>query len=372
MIRAVGGDATESEVCRLGRRYAAVGRTAVLACAIAVAVYQTPSPLVFAIAVVSGGWSAVFLLRGPRGWVVAVDTGLIALLCLTQRWTVPPEALTDSTNWVLAAVSITAVAHQWYTGPVIGAVLTAVLLGAHLTGNHLADPSVLSLSAPLALWTLGEAGLSRGLFLLVRTGARAADHELAVSERTRRDAAVAAARRADEREYLSVLHDTAASTLLAVGTGMARGSEPWLRAQAARDLAVLDSRPETPGTEADLVDLLASVVRQSPVVVDMRAPRTVSMPGRPAAAIRSAVREALANVARHAGVDTASLTVDHTGGKVTVEVADQGRGFAPDLVSPHRRGVSSSIVRRMGQVGGRAVVLTEPGAGTRVRVEWPA
>jgi len=238
--------------------------------------------------------------------------------------------------------------------------------------DFLADSAILPVAGPLVLWTFGEAALSRGLFLLVRAAARAADHELAVREQARRDAAVAAARRADEREYLSLLHDTAAATLLAVGTGMADGSEPWLRAQAARDLAALRTRRELPTGAADLVDLLEEVVRESRLTVEVTAPDTVSMPAMPAAAIRGAVHEALANVARHAGVDAATMTVHHAGDTVTVEIADRGRGFVPEQVSPHRRGVSSSIVRRMDRVGGRADVLTESGDGTTVRVVWPA
>jgi signal transduction histidine kinase len=372
MAGVVAGDTTELEVCRLGGRYAAIGRTAVLACALAVAVYQTPSPPLFAIAAGLVGWSAIFLRWGHHGGVVAADTGIVALLCLTQPWTVPPDALPDSTNWVLAVVSITAVAHQWHTGVAAGSALTAGLIGSHLTGVFLADSAILPVAGPLVLWTFGEAALSRGLFLLVRAAARAADHELAVREQARRDAAVAAARRADEREYLSLLHDTAAATLLAVGTGMADGSEPWLRAQAARDLAALRTRREPPTGAADLVDLLEEVVRASRLTVELTAPDTVSMPAMPAAAIRGAVHEALANVARHAGVDAATLTVHHTGDTVTVEIADRGRGFVPEQVSPHRRGVSSSIVRRMDRVGGRADVLTGPGDGTTVRVVWPA
>ncbi|UVS78731.1 sensor histidine kinase [Actinokineospora sp. UTMC 2448] len=368
MGHADAGDATEVEVRRRGRRYAVTVRTVVLACAAAVAVYQTPVPLVVGVAVALIGWSAVFLVIGPRAWVVAVDTGVVVALCLAQRWTVPPEALSDSTNWVLAVVSITAVAHQWHTGTAAGATVTGVVLAAYLAGNFLADPAVLPVSAPLALWTLGEAGLSRGLFLLLRTGAQAADQELAVSERARRDAAVAAARRADEREHLALLHDTAASTLLAVGMGAA--DAPWLRERARQDLAVLRDRPAPVAAVADLVELLAPVVRQSPVDVETRAPASVPLPAEVATAIRGAVREALANVARHAGVDTAVLTVDHADGRVAVEIADAGRGFRPDLVSPHRRGVASSIVRRIDHVGGRAAVETAPGAGTRVRLEW--
>jgi signal transduction histidine kinase len=76
-------------------------------------------------------------------------------------------------------------------------------------------------------------------------------------------------------------------------------------------------------------------------------------------------------VARHAGVGTAAITVASDNGVVTVEITDRGAGFAPEDVSPHRRGVSGSISERMTRAGGRATITTAPGAGTSVRLEWP-
>jgi signal transduction histidine kinase len=70
-------------------------------------------------------------------------------------------------------------------------------------------------------------------------------------------------------------------------------------------------------------------------------------------------------------VGTASVLVEHRAGRVMVEVADHGTGFDPELVSPHRRGISLSIVERMAAAGGRAGVLSSSGLGTRVRLEWP-
>ena len=366
------GGITENALHRLGRRYAVFIRTAVLACACGAALFQAPGPAT-AIAVAGLGlWTAVYLRRAERRWLLPADTVVIVALCLAQRWVVPPDSLSDSTNWVLAVVSITAVAHQWFTTTAGAVLLTTTVTAAHLAGNLLAAPSVWTESVPIGLWTFAEAALSRVLFLLVRKGARRADDAAAASEAARRDAAVAAARRADEREHLAVLHDTAAATLLAVGTRMVDGTEPWLSGQAARDLEALAAHHEPPAHRStDLLHVLADVTRHSPVAVVLHAPDEVPMPVAPADAIAAAAREALTNVARHAGVDTADVVVTHAGGVVTVEVADRGTGFRPDLVPEHRRGVSASIEERMVRAGGRAVVTSSPGAGTRIRLEWP-
>lgn len=349
-------------------------RTATLVCAGGAALFQaTPEqrPLVGGVVAALCAWSVPYARAGSRGWLLPVDTLLIVLLCLTQHWTVPPDALTDSTNWVLAVAAITAVTHQWLSSTTGGALLATAIVLAHLAGNVLAAPGTWSESVPVGLWTFVEAGLSRLLFLLVRSGARQADRAVTERERARREAAVAAARWADEREQLAVLHDTAASTLLAVGARMVDGTEPWLAAQAARDLAALAAEPDLAGTSTDLVRMLRQVARNAPVAVELRSPPTLPLPTVRTGAIGAAVGEALTNVARHAGAETAELVVRRSAGRTVVEVVDQGRGFAPERVPRHRRGLAYSIQERMERVGGRAIVTAGPGAGTRVRLEVP-
>lgn len=367
---------TEIELRRLGRRYAVLIRTAVLVCAGAAALFQQPTWAVAVAVAALGSWTAMYVRCSSRAWLLPADTVVVVALCLAQRWVVPADSLSDSTNWVLAVVSITAVAHQWFTSTTGAVLLTAAVTTAHLTGVLLAAPEVLAESVPIGLWTFAEAALSRVLFLLVRTGARRADRAVAAIEATERAAAVAAARRADEREHLAVLHDTAAATLLAVGSRMVDGTEPWLPRQASRDLEALAAQHTPPSTgkspPVDLVTALREVVRDGPVRVSLLAPDNVAVPAAPATAIAAATREAVTNVGRHAAVDTAEVTVACANGVVTVDITDHGTGFTPDRISPHRRGVSASIEERMTRAGGRATVTSSPGAGTSVRLEWPS
>ncbi|MBW4721343.1 sensor histidine kinase [Saccharothrix obliqua] len=364
--------ATEGEVRRLGRRIVVVMRAAVLLCASGAALAQAlPEQRAATAAAVVGlvAWNAVHLRFDLGRLLLPVDTLVVMGLCLTQSWTVPPDALGASTNWVLAVVSATAVAHQWLTGPATAALSTTVIIAAHLAGSLLTVGGDATGAVRLGLWAFSEAALSGVLFRLVRAAARRADRAVESGERARRDAAVAAARREDEREHLALLHDTAASTLLAVGARMVGDQAPWLAEQAARDLAALAAQPGLPVGRTDLVRLLDEVARQAPVAVALRSPPTLPVRAEHAAAVGAAVREALTNVARHAEVDTAELVVDHVGRAVVVEVSDGGRGFAPDRVPPHRRGLSRSVRERMAAVGGRADVTSRPGAGTRVRLE---
>jgi len=89
-----------------------------------------------------------------------------------------------------------------------------------------------------------------------------------------------------------------------------------------------------------------------------------------AQALVGATQEALANVAKHAGVQQAVVRVASTDGGVEVTVRDHGRGF--DLDRPVGGfGIAESIVGRMRDVGGRATVWSAPDRGTRVIVWGP-
>ncbi|MFL6124661.1 sensor histidine kinase, partial [Actinophytocola sp.] len=216
-----------------------------------------------------------------------------------------------------------------------------------------------------------EAALSRGVFVLVRRSGRRADRMVARQERARRDAAVAAARRADEQEYQAALHDTASATLLMVGTGVVRERASWLSAQAARDLEVIGSAPERSDHPVDLVGRLEDVAAYVPLRITWRTEGAPQVPAVIAAALCHGTREALTNVVRHAGVDEATVSVRRDeAGAIVVEVCDDGAGFDPERVSGHRYGVTRSLVARMARTGGNTRITSRPGRGTAVRMEW--
>jgi signal transduction histidine kinase len=89
-----------------------------------------------------------------------------------------------------------------------------------------------------------------------------------------------------------------------------------------------------------------------------------------AQALVGATHEALANVAKHAGVQQAVVRVASTDGGVEVTVRDHGCGFDPDRPAGGF-GIAQSIVGRMRDVGGRATVWSAPERGTRVTLWGP-
>jgi hypothetical protein len=367
----------ERELIRLVLRFSVLVRGLVVGVSSVTAAVTEPTrePVVTWFVVIAfcawTAWYARCVIRGTPRWLVPVDALVLSGVCLAQVWTSVPAPTFDGTTWVLASVSIIVVAYQWHVGPVVGMSATVVVVVAYLAGAALAAPDAWTQAVPLSLWMLVEAVLSRGVFVLVRRSGRRADQIVAREERARRDAAVKAARRADEQEYLAALHDTASATLLMVGTGVVGGRESWLQAQAARDLDVIGSEPERSDRPVDLVSLLKDTAAHVPLRVVWETEGEPQVPARVAAALCHGTREALTNVVRHARVDEAVVAVRRDeSGAIVVEVCDDGAGFDPERVSGHRYGVTRSLVARMARTGGHTRITSRPGGGTAVRMEW--
>jgi signal transduction histidine kinase len=87
-------------------------------------------------------------------------------------------------------------------------------------------------------------------------------------------------------------------------------------------------------------------------------------------ALLGATHEALANVAKHAGVEQVVVRAASVDRGVEVTVRDHGYGFDPDRPAGGF-GIAESIVGRMRDAGGRATVWSAPGRGTRVTLWGP-
>ena len=92
----------------------------------------------------------------------------------------------------------------------------------------------------------------------------------------------------------------------------------------------------------------------------------------PTNAVLGAIREALTNAAKHAGVRRVSVFLEVTDEELLVLIRDRGRGFDPLVHSgPTRRGITDSVVGRLAQHGGTAAIRSKPGEGTEVELRMP-
>ncbi|MFI6279759.1 sensor histidine kinase [Streptomyces sp. NPDC050988] len=315
----------------------------------------------------------LYSLRRPRLFPLALlwtlDAAVVVLTGLSQ-----PVIGGESANVMVEAmvgISVVAFQYEWATRPAAGAALAALGAGVSVLGDVLSSPGHSPDVVPLVRMLI-QVGLSRAAYLIVRGLARAADRSAAVRAEARREMEVAAARRATEREYLATLHDTASATLLMVSQGDGRDWS-WLPPRARQDLEAMSAVPGFETGSVDLAALLGCVPEgegQARVRLKTRIDGPLAIPSGPGLAIFNGVREAVTNVARHAGVREAELRAWTEGGGAVVELSDAGRGFDPESVPARRRGINGSIIGRMHAVGGSATVTSRPETGTRVQWRW--
>jgi len=318
-------------------------------------------------------WSALFtwLVRrsGLTAPVVLADAVVISALLLAQQHLVPAVLITDDTTWTLPLACTSVYILQLALRPWFGLPAAAIVVAAYGIGaGHPADAWLLVV----------EAIVAAVLVAVIRGGARQADEVVAAGLETERKIRAEEARRADQREQHRQLHDTILSTLTMVAAGAFAEPSPALTAQAARDLRVLQGLADAPAVangQAPLTDLrpeleLAMAGRGDLAVRLELAPVTVPSPV--ADQLVSCVGEALRNVRQHAGTGQAEVSVAGGAGWAVIKITDCGRGFNPDAIPPSRRGIRESITGRMLAAGGRAAIVSRPGAGTTVTVSWPA
>jgi signal transduction histidine kinase len=87
-------------------------------------------------------------------------------------------------------------------------------------------------------------------------------------------------------------------------------------------------------------------------------------------------QEALANVAKHAGATRAALTLSFMGDVVTLDIRDDGVGFAVADRGPADASGSgfglTAMRQRVARVAGSLAIESEPGGGTAVSARVPA
>ena len=120
-------------------------------------------------------------------------------------------------------------------------------------------------------------------------------------------------------------------------------------------------------TEQGLGPALASLAGRAPVPVRLAAP-TQRLPAAVETAVYFICSEALANVAKHAQAACADIRIQSEGDLVSVLIADDGVGGADPLAGSGLKGVAD----RAEALGGRLVVDSRAGRGTRLVAEIPA
>lgn len=281
--------------------------------------------------------------------------------------------------------------------------LSAPILGTELfTRDYLALPVYWAVCAPLALATSGGAvrgavagGAVAGILELVTPsfepilwswvvvyGLLGAGvgvlGNLLLASMGERDRAFAETASLGERERLNrIVHDGVLQVLaLMEREGPGLGPRGVTLAALAREqesrlrVLLLDRSVGLPTT--DEVDVTAMLDRHesSTVTVSAMAERVI-VSSREALEIDAVVTEILANVVKHAGPGArAWVLLEHEGRELIISIRDNGKGARPEELTKAgdtgHVGVRDSILGRIRDLGGQAVVRATPGRG----VDW--
>jgi hypothetical protein len=324
-----------------------------------------------------GAWTAVYVrvawTRGLRAWLIAADLAIAGALCLAVGHLVPTAALPGTTSWVSIIASMTVVSAQLGGTPAVSVPAALIVVASHATGQRIAHSTDGGLAAlpVMAVQILLGAAVMMVAMRIERTAIRAFSR-LQEAEST---AALALARREDERAQLRMVHNGPLTVLtMALHAGAAQPTAT-LRHRAA---AVLNALPRLAavgapgdGGHVRLDELVSQVaVWYSPPLRIAADLHPVLVPADVADAITGAVSEALENTARHAATDRVSIVLRENAGTVRATVIDAGRGFRSEVASGHGFGLREDLVGRMAAIGGTAMIRSAPAAGSAVELEW--
>jgi signal transduction histidine kinase len=333
---------------------------------------------------------AVFLRkRWPSPFLACVDSAVYVALALAAQACVPPAVRDDTFSWLVIAMSGQLMVPGWYAPGVLSLPVTLITplafwLGAAL--QPVTDARTLA-AATILLFVVGLVhAYGRRQFY---GRAVMADAALSEADQAASEQYAILSRSIERREHERLLHDTVLNTL----TALARADGDDVAAVVTRcrqDVALIEGalgEPDDLGAGArrppgDLPGEMRAVIagmraRGLTIHAEMDDGGGPAIPGRVIAAISNAAREALSNVAAHAGTGEAwvrvSLTATAQGVPcLRVIVRDEGGGFDPARVDRARLGLRRSIAERAADCGGQATIWSRPERGTVVCLAWPA
>ena len=189
---------------------------------------------------------------------------------------------------------------------------------------------------------------------------------------------------AERRSLERDLHDGAQQRLVAlsVQVGLAKrrlqtdpeGAEQLLeRAGDELRLALEELRELARGihpailTDRGLSPALQALIDRAPLEVELAEAPHERMPAPIEAAAYFVVAESLTNIAKYAGAQHASISVQRRNGHAVVEVRDDGVGGADPEAGTGLRG----LAERLTIIDGRLEVVSPPGHGTLIRAQIP-
>ncbi|QWT24559.1 hypothetical protein KPL76_03985 [Subtercola sp. PAMC28395] len=308
-------------------------------------------------------------------------TYLAALLTLTlgtRTGTLPPEA---NAPWMLGITPIAAIAAAlafsmqlaWaYCG------ITAVLVAGDRILAHSTDIALVATQD--ALVALLVQAVFTALVLVSLSTARTLDHLAHQARMEMTERAVRDARLRQRVHASSLVHDHVLATLLLASRDESDDFRPTISVSALNSLTAIARYAAPPMAIAvSPLDfawrLQATTTQMAPFALFeyALAPAAHMISVDVAETLSEAAAEALRNSLRHAGGSDVNraVRVDLYAAGARIVILDDGAGFDLASVPESRLGLRVSITQRVTLLpGGRASILSRPGEGTIVSLEW--
>jgi signal transduction histidine kinase len=330
--------------------------------------------------------------RWPSLFLACMDSAVYVALALCAQECVPPAVRDDTFSWLVISMSGQLMVPVWYA-PGAGSVPLALISPMAYWVGAVIQPVTDIRTLTGAAILLIIVGLVHGYGRRKLYGrAAAADAALNEADQAASEQYAILSRNVERREHERLLHDTVLNTLTALARAGGDDAAEMVN-RCRQDVALIE------GALGDPDDLAAGARRPSndlpsevrAVVADMRTRGLnvhieiddgggLAVPAPVIMAISNAAREALSNVAAHAGTGEAWVRVRLTAlegdaeipCRLRVIVRDAGLGFDLAHIDQARLGLRRSIAERAADCGGQASIWSKPGQGTVVCLSWPA
>lgn len=330
-------------------------------------------------------WTAL-TPRPGRMLRVSAGTAAMLLLCSFLLWhvgLVGDGAKVESRPWSSGisgiGIALAAVAAPARVSAVYGALFCVLIAAIPLTTAGSVRSWGDSMQDALLAAVLGVVIIAP--ITALRRAATATDRAAAEAKVQFEAAAKAQAIRIERNRVDRLTHDTVLATLIVASqtdsAEMIEANQQSAR-EALRQIHAVDEDDD--GTELvssqELVNRLRAATapyRPSFTTRSSALPQ-LQIPLRAVRALVQATTEAARNNARYSPNSpceiTAQAEIDSSCARIRIEIRDEGPGFDIAAVSPERLGLRISIVQRMAQEGGHAAIISSPGKGALIRLNW--
>jgi signal transduction histidine kinase len=251
-------------------------------------------------------------------------------------------------------------------------------LSLTLTGSVAGLALLVVMAYPVTAWAGARAAMARAIL-----APRSDDADAKLVEVTRSRARLVDAFEVERRRIERDLHDGAQQRLVALSMqlGLARlelpagspSAEPVAAAHELARQALTELRELIRGvhpkilTDRGLVAAVQDVAGSAPVPVALHLSIDRRLPAAVEVTAYFVVVEALANVAKHSGATRAHVAAWLVGGRLLLDVRDDGRGGA----DPERGTGLVGLADRVATVDGTVALSSPPGGPTLLHVEIP-